>query len=225
MTRSLGVMCGAALALGVAFSTGAVAAPAQDEDRRIVAFFTYDEVESVLTSLGLPHLRVKDQDGNPYISVTEPESKINFAIALTVCQGAGCYGMLIDTAYNRGAEIPAQVINEFDFGQPFIAAAMLNASTAYISRYEIADFGIPRGNIASNIINFIEIAKMLPGFIEANGTMASATGLQPDIKMVPVSDVHDARPAPTHSWEAIPHVRDAAGQSDEAPAVRAMNHF
>lgn len=139
------------------FST-APAAPVADPNRAI-ANFDIASVGAVLTELGVTWQTMTAQDGTPIVAANVAGALI-FYLQPTACQGANntnCIG-LNTLAFFDGAANP-QTVRAFNDRYAFVSAGLMSSGGgAYISRYDIADYGIPRGNVASSVLNFVTLA-------------------------------------------------------------------
>ena len=68
------------------------------------------------------------------------------------------------------------MINKFNATYPFGKAYILTDGTLVSSRYFIADDGIPRKNVTSEIQNFFGMTNILIDFIKKSGVVASLPG-------------------------------------------------
>jgi len=124
----------------------------------IVQSFSVQTVGPVLNELGMPWEVRQLNNGMQYIVAAAGEA--NFVIQFNACQSAtSCAGLLTVTFFS-GGNPNAQTVQAFNARTPFVTAGVDQDGDAYISRYDIADFGIPRGNIASSIVNFLASAQM-----------------------------------------------------------------
>lgn len=153
------MLAGAALAMTVA------AAQAQDADlisnpRGMVSYFDTESIGQVLTEMGAVWQQRVAPNGQPYLAVSAG-GEITLNIIPTACQGDGftkCVGMNTVALYS-GAGFNYQTVTAFNQRYWFSTAGVApDGATAYISRYEIADYGIPRGNIAASVYNLSELA-------------------------------------------------------------------
>lgn len=95
-----------------------------------------------------------------------------------------CRGMHLVTMFE--ADVDSRTVAAFNDRYAFVSAGMSNDRVAYLARYEIADFGMPRGNVAVSIEVFLETAELFtehlrkatPGLKQApDGSDLSANGL------------------------------------------------
>ncbi|WP_411818990.1 YbjN domain-containing protein [Hyphococcus formosus] len=122
----------------------------------VVSNFSVQSVGPVLNELGM-QWQVKQLDnGKQFIHAIS--GSMQFVLFFTVCKETGCSGMQAVTFFSNSGANP-QTVQAFNVRYPFGTAGVDADGVAYVSRYDIADFGIPRGNIASSLINFIGLAE------------------------------------------------------------------
>lgn len=145
----------------------------------IVSSFTLKEIQSVLSEIGIASEQGKIGDF-PTVRAQTPDG-FRFTLTPLAClQDGRCVGLDIMAVYTDSSQIASPaIINEFDAGYPFLDAMQPNPNTVVLNRYAIADFGIPRGNIASNITNFIGIALNFPAFVRSYGQVSQLEKLTP----------------------------------------------
>jgi hypothetical protein len=148
---------------GVAAISGAASAQESgiSNPRGIVANFDAVNLGPVLTELGVVWQSAQTADGKPFIKASVGQNEA-FMIVPHACADAvnsvGCVGANIFILYD-GLNPNPQTVSAFNQNVPFVSAGVFSGSSvAFISRYEIADYGIPRGNVASSIGNFLYAA-------------------------------------------------------------------
>ncbi len=179
MKTFLGRMAFAAAAF-VAF-TGA--ANAQNEEvianpRGMVANFDAVNLGPLLTELGVVWQERRTSDGQAFIAASIGGA-LNFNIVPLACLGpnnTGCVGANVVTFFTGGFANP-QSVSAFNQKYVFTSAGIFaDNSGAYLSRYEIADYGIPRGNIASSIGSYFALAQKFRDEIAARTVSADGYG-------------------------------------------------
>lgn len=173
-----------AAALAATISIGA--ASAQDEitnPRGMVSNFDAVNLGPVLSELGLVWQQRTTKEGQPYIAASVGgELMIN--LIPTACAGAkftGCVG-LHTIALFPGDGINYQTV--LAFGQKYAFTSVMiaeDASKAAISRYDIADYGIPRGNVSSSLQNFVYLATMFRQELSSGAKTVSLKGYADDM--------------------------------------------
>ena len=157
-------------------SKGPVANPTQS-----IANFDAAQLAPVLNELGLTWQQGTLEDGSTVIGASD-HGDINFIIAPVVCsQGpsAGCVGLQLVALFN-GDPNP-QTVRAFNDQYPFSQTGLDPNGGAYISRYEIADFGMPRGNLATSILVFVEQVKMFRNVLATAGRTVALEGYADDL--------------------------------------------
>ena len=154
-------------AAAMAMTVGVSSASAQNEmgatgsslsnPETVVRKFSVQTVGPVLNELGMPWQVRQLDNGAQYIHAAS--GSMQFILFFTVCNGAECSGMQAVTFFSDANANP-QTVQAFNVRYPFGTAGIDQNGAAYVSRYDIADYGIPRGNIASSVINFLGLAEM-----------------------------------------------------------------
>jgi hypothetical protein len=149
-----------------ALSVSTVAANAQNQEmisnpRGMVANFDTVNLGPVLTELGVVWQERRTPDGQLFIAASVGGA-FNFNIVPLAClgpNGTGCVGANVVSFFTGGVANPQSVAA---FNQKYVftsAGVFSDNSGAYLSRYEIADYGIPRGNVASSIGSYVALAQ------------------------------------------------------------------
>lgn len=182
MNKMIGRMAVAAVAL----AAGMGAANAQNQEvianpRGMVANFDPVNLGPVLTELGVVWQERRTSDGQAFIAASIGGA-LNFNIVPLACLGpnnTGCVGANIVTFFTGGYANP-QSVSAFNQKYVFTSAGVFSDNSgAYLSRYEIADYGIPRGNIASSIGSYFALAQRFRDEIAAR--TVSADGFVEDL--------------------------------------------
>lgn len=168
------------LALALVSCLPAAAFAAQVDPRANVASFTQDNVIAAAQAINF-QTEVLSDGSKKAVGITAPNGA-KFIAMPTTCQKPNqtdCYALSIFTIF-RGWPTSAEQMNYFNKHRSF-TKAYLDETDAVLSRYEIADYGIPIGNISSNIANFAAVCAQFKQFLDAGGTGAS---------YVPAPDTH-----------------------------------
>ena len=156
------------LSLGAAaLAVSAGAASAQTEElisnpRGMVTNFDVVNIGPVLTEMGIVWQERQLADGRSFIAASIGAA-LSFNIVPAACLGSdgksNCVGANLITLFTGGSPNP-QSVSAFNQKYVFTSAGMYSdGSSAFLSRYDIADYGIPRGNIASSIFNYFSLAQ------------------------------------------------------------------
>ncbi len=148
------------------------------------ATFTQENLMSVAAALQYPAQALQDGQGNKAVGITASNG-IKFIAQPTACQKPGqteCYGLSIFGMFTdpSGTKPPMEALNYFNAYRSF-TKAYSDTDNVYLARYEIADFGIPLGNVASNFTNYAAVAATFIEFLKSGSTGVSYT---------PVPDAH-----------------------------------
>lgn len=182
--KSITTILSAAL-LATAMSAGGANAQNQmgasgglSNPQTVVRKFSVQTVGPVLNELGMPWQVRQLDNGAQYIHAAS--GSMQFILFFTVCDGAECAGMQAVTFFS-GANANPQTVQAFNVRFPFGTAGVDQDGTAYVSRYDIADYGIPRGNIASSVTNFLQLAELFVGELASAHQTVSLDGYADDL--------------------------------------------
>jgi hypothetical protein len=134
----------------------------------------------VLTDMGVQWEQRSDPNGKSYI-----QANFNGYIVIIVpsaCQGANntqCLGGQT-IALHSGAEVNQQSINAFNLRYAFVSAGPL-PNGYYLSRYDIADYGIARGNVQASLGNFLSFTGIAASELAPGGQTVSTIGYAEDL--------------------------------------------
>lgn len=161
--KLISVLAGVAALSASAFAQNGAIAPAASpvsNPKASINSFDTQSVGSVLNELGAVWQAQQGQ-GQTYIAANAG-GEIGFLLVPAACKGANntnCVGLSM-VAIFEGAANP-QTVTAFNYRYAFASAGLDPSGAAYIKRYEISDYGMARGNLATSILVFIEQAKML----------------------------------------------------------------
>ncbi|MGE0408263.1 MAG: YbjN domain-containing protein [Amphiplicatus sp.] len=178
---------GAAIAaFAGAAALGGVSARASDlvsNPRGMVAYFDAASVGAILSEMGFVWQERHAPTGQPYLAVSA-NGAIAFMVIPTACQAANftnCVG-LNTVSILAGKKFNHQTVTAFNQRYWFSTAGMTpDGDNAYVSRYEISDYGIPRGNIAASILNLLELSDRLRAELSTAGRTVSLEGYASDL--------------------------------------------
>lgn len=234
----------ARLSLGaLALVLSAAAASAQgnelisDPDQP-VADFDPVNLGPVLTELGIVWQERQLADGHPFIAASIGGA-LNFVVTPTACLGADkksrCVGAHFFALFSGGAS-NAQSVSAFNQKYAFTSAGIhANGTSAFLSRYDIADYGIPRGNVASSLRAFFSLSQKFRD--EIYSKTVSADGYVDDMSAsilnvrsaetagFDISHAGDGTLSALHqaSFEAMPELVRQLIESDNAPRNKITN--
>lgn len=144
----------------------------------VVRKFSVQTVGPVLNELGMPWQVGQLSNGAQYIHAAA--GGMQFIVLFTACQGAECSGMQTLMLFGASNANP-QTVQAFNVRYPFATTGLDQEGAAYVSRYDIADYGIPRGNIASSIVNFLMLSEMFAGELANAHQTVSLDGYAGDL--------------------------------------------
>lgn len=140
--------------------------------KQLLPGFDSNQIVQIAEEIGLTASLIKGSGGATAAQI-DTTSGTFYAIP-TVCRTSTCYGMELIADFGAGPEVPLKVLNYFNHYRVF-TKAYLQDGHIFLSRYEIADFGIPKGNVASNLANFIDVAKDFDRFLARQLSASSQT--------------------------------------------------
>ncbi len=116
-----------------------------------------EAVLPLLNELGIRTEGAKLPNGQKVILAQAPNG-LKFQLTPTACdaQNQRCRGIHMLAIFQTNA--PARAVSAFNYQYAFISAGKDDSGVAYISRYDIADYGMPRGNLAVSLANYLHMA-------------------------------------------------------------------
>ncbi len=149
-------------AAGVAIaSAGAMAQTAPvAKPTEVMTSFDPQNVGSILNEIGAVW-QAQQANGQTFIAANA-NGEINFLLVPAACKGENsskCVGLSMVAIFEGNAN--PQTVTAFNYRYAFASAGLDPSGAAYIKRYEISDYGMARGNLATSILVFVEQAKML----------------------------------------------------------------
>lgn len=147
----------------------------------IVRNFDIANVGPVLTALGLQWETTDlNQDGAPEIRIVR--DGVVFFMTPSACQGANganCVGAQTFALFSS-APVSQQSINAFNLQVAFVSTGP-TPQGYYVSRYDIADFGIARGNIESSLDSFHGALGLAQNALVGGASTVSTIGYADDL--------------------------------------------
>ncbi len=134
----------------------------------------------LLTDLGIQWEQRAGPSGAPFVVANVNGYFLN--IVPTACLGQNntqCVGAQT-FALNEAPAVNQQSINAFNLRYSFLSAGPL-ANGFYLSRYDIADYGIARGNVQSSLASFLSIAAQAGAELAGGGQTVSTVGYAEDL--------------------------------------------
>lgn len=145
--------------------------------------FDIANIGPILTDMGATWQQRQAANGQPYI-VLSVGGELVLNVIPTACLGenfTNCVGMNVLALFSGGG-LNYQTVTAFNQKYAFSTAGIVeNGTNAYLSRYEIADYGIPRGNVASSIVNLVVLADRFSKELATSGQTVSLKGYADDL--------------------------------------------
>lgn len=143
--------------------------------------FDVETLGPTLSELGIVWQPRATEDGKTYISANIG-GQLTFLIEPTACRGPGqvnCVGMNMIALFEGKAN--SQTVYAFNDHYAFASSGLDPSGSAYISRYEIADYGMPRGNFATSVTVFAALAEQLRNDLFTSAQTVSLDGYSDDL--------------------------------------------
>ena len=172
---SIAAASAALFASGVMAQTPPVAKPME-----VISSFDAQSVGAILNELGAVW-QAQQANGQTYIAANA-NGEINFLLVPAACKGANnsaCVGLSMVAIFDGDAN--PQTVTAFNYRYAFASAGLDPSGSAYIKRYEISDYGMARGNLATSILVFIEQARMLQSELSTSRRTVALDGQADDL--------------------------------------------
>jgi hypothetical protein len=152
--------------------------------RGVIPNFDVGHIGPILTEMGAVWQSRKAENGQPFVAVSAG-GELVLNIIPTACQGrdfTSCVGMNTVALFSGGG-FNYQTVAAFNQKYWFSTAGVAeDGSAAYISRYEISDYGISRGNVAASIVNLIVLADIFRQELATARRTVSLEGFAEDLE-------------------------------------------
>lgn len=143
--------------------------------------FDIANMTPVLTELGVAWEQRTRDDGTPFLVGSVNGISFNFLpVACVGPSGSNCVGAITFALFS-GAAANQQSINAFNQRYSFTTVGPLDTGGFYVSRYDIADFGIARGNVESSVDSFLNLVRTAAGELANSSTTVSTEGYADDL--------------------------------------------
>ena len=188
VTKSVFGVLAAATAISGAALAQANPAPGGSTDiisspRGTVANFDVQTIGPILSELGLVYQANQTSDGTSYLTANIA-GELNVSFIPTACLSGGrsnCIGLVTIEQF-EGTNFNPQTISAFNQKYSFASTGLVeNGQYAFISRYDISDYGVARGNIASSVTNFYVLARKFRDEIQTSTKTVSLDGYADDL--------------------------------------------
>jgi hypothetical protein len=174
-----------AFAATAALTTGLVSAQAADivsNPRGMLSSFDVASIGPILTELEAVWQARTTSDGQTYIAINVGGS-LALNIIPTACSANNtqCVGMNIIALFSGGA-LNHQTVTAFNQNYWFSTAGLTpDNQAAYISRYEISDYGISRGNVATSLVTLVQLAEVFRSELATSRKTVAFEGYAEDL--------------------------------------------
>ena len=170
-----------ALAQGNALSASTEEKQIISEASKLMYDYDVENVVPILQELGLKWEGRTAPQGQKVVIATAP-SGMKFVIMPTACKAgvaSGCVGVSMTAVFN--GSIDQRTVTSFNYRYPFTSAGIDESGAAFINRYEIADYGVPRGNFVTSVYVFLAQASMLQDSLATATTTVSQDSFSGDL--------------------------------------------
>lgn len=176
MKKTIISLVSAAILFGSAAAQQIISNPTQS-----IANFDVANLGPVLNELGIAWQAAQAQNGQTYIAASAGGA-VNFIMAPAACRDqsvSDCVGINMVAIFDGQAN--AQTVQAFNYRYAFASAGLDPSGSAYLSRYDISDFGIPRGNLATSIMVFVNQVVMFSNELNSARQTVSLEGTAEDL--------------------------------------------
>lgn len=240
--KGAGLLMAGALAMGVAaaqsntfnMSTGAGGDAPVSRPTELLPSLHAEAILPVLDELGLKYQGAKLPDGKKIILAAAPNG-LKFQLTPTACDASGqqCRGLHMLAMFQTKAQ--SRTVSAFNYRYAFVSTGMDDSGVAYISRYDIADYGMPRGNLAVSIANYLHMASVFDRHLyestntvrkDASDTDLAANGLNMQGILADASLARQVGLSPAShevSFEALSSMVDTFVKADGLAPGRIIN--
>jgi hypothetical protein len=149
---------GAAFAAALAAAANSAGATELDVHKLIINI-TADDLKSAAEAVAFTAEIATDASGNRAVVVTS-SNKIKFTAQPDLCQKpqqGACHAFSLFALFD-GGHVTTDQINAFNVSNA-ISKAYLDKGQAVLTRFETFDYGIPGGNVATNMSDFAAAAE------------------------------------------------------------------
>ena len=155
----------------LATGTASKAAPVSNPSQTLTSLHA-EAIIPVLVELGIEHQGATLPNGQKVILATA-DNGLRFQVTPTACDETAslCKGVNFLALFNTRAQ--ERVISSFNYRYAFVSTGLDQQQNAYISRYDIADYGMPKGNLAVSVKTFLYMASLFDRHLfEATNTVS-----------------------------------------------------
>ncbi len=181
MNKFLSIASTVAVAIGGSLTSAAAQNAGVSNPSSVIPNYDVSSIGPILNELGVAWQAQKGDDGQTFIAANVAD-QVNFLLAPTACRDVNqsdCVGLNMVAIFD-GAANP-QTVQAFNYRYAFASAGLDPSGSAYISRYEIADYGAHRGNIATSIQVFANQVVMFGAELATARRTVSLDGYADDL--------------------------------------------
>ena len=147
-----------ALFLSLGF-VGQAAAGQISNPTGLVYDLSADSLMPLFTEMNMSPEKFQTDDGKSYIVLTEPDSGLTIVAIPEACTSGKCIGVNFVVIFSDST-LANDRITYFNSTFSFVKVVKSEESNRVeVYRYEIADFGIPRGNLRESVMNLVALSK------------------------------------------------------------------
>lgn len=201
------------LIAAAALALAATTAGAQDLSNPgfIYTNFNATQLAQLANEMGATFETMTLSDGRAVVLIHSPEG--DFFAAPAACDASQCLGAELLAFLGSSAGVTLETLNSFNEQLAFVKVYVSEGSLV-MSRYLTADYGIAKGNIASNYLNFTAAGKLFGQFLQGGSNAVSAK------IETPVGAVASTGEAPvTVSFSMAPNALDTEKTAHELIAT------
>lgn len=177
---SVGIASAQSNSLSAGSSKSPVANPAE-----MIPSLHAEAIIPVLQEMGLQYQGATLPNGQKVI-LAKAQNGIKFQLTPMACDAKAkrCRGLNMVAMFQSNA--PTRTVSAFNYRYAFVSAGLDDSGVAYITRYDLADYGMPKGNLAISLANYLHMASVFDRHLyeatntvslEATGTDLAANGL------------------------------------------------
>lgn len=160
MKKILTIAC-AAMAFAVSpvmAQSNALGGSGMTDARKIINDFDVETLMPILGEMGISYEGRTSPNGEKLLLATAPNG-LKFILSPTACQAGandGCVGLSMAALFG---EADQRTVNAFNYRYVFSSAGVDPSGKAYLSRYEICDYGTAKGTLIVSMNVFLSQAK------------------------------------------------------------------
>ena len=142
-------------------ASGTAQAEVSNPNGEIYDFNVYT-LQSFLSDRGTTSEIKTNNNGEQYLTMTDPSTSLNYGIMPQACGDSGkCLGANMFVSFT--SSITYEEINTLNNKYSFVSIGKNNETSMSVSRYEICDHGVKRGTLDVSLLNLLAIAKKVQG--------------------------------------------------------------